>query len=426
MEGLSGLGRRSPSFPHLYTIAGVAPLAGLHDFLDNSIRSGNTMKKLILCCGVSAIVGGAIAAWLVDSKTNLITSTIAQELRAPGVTAPLTNASIPANANLTPEELTNIRVYDGANRGVVNVLTKTKTYDRFFMLPSESEGAGSGSVIDKSGHILTNFHVVEDANTVLVTLPGGKDYEGEIVGQDPDNDVAVLKINAPPEELYPVPIGTSDNLRVGQRVYTLGNPFGLEGTLTTGIISNLNRTLPSRTGREIKSIIQTDAAMNPGNSGGPLLDTSGRMIGMNVAIATKSGQSAGLGFAIPINRIRQIVPQLIEHGKVVRADIGIVAVKEMDKGLQIVKVNKGGPAEKAGLQGWKAVRRRVTRGPLVYDVERQDPSSADIVVAMNGQTLESAAGFVEKLEEHQPGEQVVLTILRQGRQLQVPVVLGAS
>ena len=181
-----------------------------------------------------------------------------------------------------------------------------------------------------------------------------------MIGKDPDNDVAVLKINAPPEELFPVPIGTSDNLRVGQRVYTLGNPFGLEGTLTTGIISNLNRTLPSRTGREMKSIIQTDAAMNPGNSGGPLLDTSGRMIGMNVAIATKTGQNAGLGFAIPINRIRQIVPQLIEHGKVVRADIGIVAVKEIDKGLQIVEVNKGGPAEKAGLQGWKTVRKRVT------------------------------------------------------------------
>ena len=148
-----------------------------------------------------------------------------------------------------------------------------------------------------------------------------------------------------------MPIGRSDNLRVGQRVYTLGNPFGLEGTLTTGIISNLNRTLPSKTGRDMKSIIQTDAAMNPGNSGGPLLDTGGRMIGMNVAIATKTGQNAGLGFAIPINRIRQIVPQLIEHGKVTRADSGIVAVKEIDHGLQIVEVNKGGPAEKCWTAG---------------------------------------------------------------------------
>ena len=384
------------------------------------------MKKAMLCCVLSALVGGAFAAWLIDGKTNLITSARAQELQAPARTnVPIAAAAIPPNPGLTPEELTNIRVYEGANRGVVNVLTKTMTYDNFFMLPSPAEGAGSGSVLDKQGHILTNFHVVEGANKVWVTLPGGKDpYEGELVGQDKDNDIAVLKINAPPEELFPVPIGTSDNLRVGQRVYTLGNPFGLEGTLTTGIISNLNRTLPSRSGREMKSIIQTDAAMNPGNSGGPLLDTSGRLIGMNVAIATKSGQSAGLGFAIPVNRIRQIVPQLIERGKVVRADIGIVAVKEMDKGLQVVQLNKGGPSEKAGLQGWKTVRHRLAHGPLV--VERQDPSGADIILAIDGQAVETASAFVDKIEEHQPGERVVLTVLRQGRQVQIPVTLGAS
>jgi S1-C subfamily serine protease len=383
------------------------------------------MKKVILCCVISAIFGGAVAAWLIDNNANLISSAVSQEFR--GRAAPILPVALPAGQGLTPEELTNMRVYDGANRGVVNVVTKTVSYDRFFMLPTPAEGAGSGSVLDKAGHILTNYHVIEDANQIWVTLPGGKEpYKGELVGQDPDNDIAVLKINAPQEELYPVPIGTSDNLHVGQRVYTLGNPFGLEGTLTTGIISNLNRTLPSRTGRDMKSIIQTDAAMNPGNSGGPLLDTSGRLIGMNVAIATKSGQSAGLGFAIPVNRIRQVVPQLIEHGNVVRADIGIVAVKEIDKGLQIVEVNKGGPADRAGLQGWKTVRRRVTRGPISYDVERHDPSGADIITALNGQPVENAASFVDKMEEHQPGEQVMLTIIRQGRQLQVPVTLGSS
>lgn len=382
------------------------------------------MKKIIVCCSLSAVLGGVVSAWLVDGQFNFLPSSIAQELRAPVGQAPVALASIPANPTLTPEELTNIHVYDGANRGVVNVVTKIVSYDSFFRLPSESEGAGSGSVLDKRGYILTNFHVVEGADKIQVTLPGGKDYEGELVGKDPDNDIAVLKINAPPQELFPVPIGASDELRVGQRVYTLGNPFGLEGTLTTGIISNLNRTLPSRSGREMKSIIQTDAAMNPGNSGGPLLDTSGRMIGMNVAIATKTGQNAGLGFAIPVNRIRQVVPQLIEHGKVVRADVGIVMVKEMDKGLQVVKLNKSGPAEKAGLQGWKTTRHRVAGGPLV--IERQDASGADTIVAVDGKPVESAAAFLEKIEEHQPGEQVVLTIVRQGRQLQVPVVLGSS
>jgi S1-C subfamily serine protease len=387
------------------------------------------MKKIFLCCVLSALLGASFAAWLSGSGSNSFgTSTArAQEFVPTSIGAPVVAATISPNPALTPEELTNIKVYDGANRGVVNILTRTVSHDRFFMMPTPGEGAGSGSVLDKQGHILTNYHVVEDANKMWVTLPGGKDpYEGEVVGEDPDNDIAVLKINAPPEELFPVPLGISDNLRVGQRVYTLGNPFGLEGTLTTGIISNLNRTLPSRTGHDMKSIIQTDAAMNPGNSGGPLLDTSGRLVGMNVAIATKTGQSAGLGFAIPVNRIRQIVPQLIEHGKVVRADIGIVAVKELKQGLQIVEVNKGGPAEKAGLKGWSMVRKHVTRGPLAYDVEREDPSNADIIVAVDGQPVDTASAFVEKIEDHQPGEQVKLTVLRQGHQIEVPLVLGSN
>jgi S1-C subfamily serine protease len=176
----------------------------------------------------------------------------------------------------------------------------------------------------------------------------------------------------------------------------------------------------------MKSIIQTDAPMNPGNSGGPLLDTSGRMIGMNVAIATRSGQSAGLGFAIPVNRIRQSVPELIAHGKVVRADIGIVAVVQVPQGLQIVETNQGGPADKAGLRGWKKVRREVTRGPLVYTVERNDQSAADIIQGIDGTAVDQASAFVEKIQEKRPGDQVILKILRQGHELQVPVTLGAS
>jgi S1-C subfamily serine protease len=386
------------------------------------------MKRLLLCSAVSAIFGAAVAGWLIDEEYQWPISppATAQSIRQGSDSALVTNSAVSMKPGLTPEEITNVRVYEGANRGVVNIITSTVNYDRFFMLPSPGEGAGSGSVIDKQGHILTNYHVVEDARDIQVTL-NGKTYEdAEIIGADPDQDIAVLKINAPPEELYPVPIGTSDNLQVGQRVYTLGNPFGLEGTLTTGIISNINRTLPSRTGREMKSIIQTDAAMNPGNSGGPLLDTSGRMIGMNVAIATKSGQSAGLGFAIPINRIRQIVPQLIEHGKVVRADIGIVAVAEIREGLQIVRTNRGGPAERAGLRGWKAVRRNVRRGPLVYTVEQDDRRAADIIIAVDGEPVESASAFLEKIEEHQPGDQIVVTVIRDGQRVPIPVTLGAS
>ena len=387
------------------------------------------MKQLMLCAAISAVIGGSVAVWLFDEQYEWPVSppTAVQEILSRPDATLLTNSSVPMRPDLTPEEQTNIRVYEGANQGVVNVTTRTVSYDRFFMLPSPGEGAGSGSVIDKRGHVLTNNHVIEGAQGIQVALQSGKSYPAEVVGTDAEQDVAVLKIDAPASELHPVPVGTSDNLQVGQRVYTLGNPFGLEGTLTTGIISNVNRTLPSRiTGREMKSIIQTDAAMNPGNSGGPLLDTSGRMVGMNVAIATKSGQNAGLGFAIPINRIRQIVPQLIEHGKVVRADIGIVAVNEMDEGLQIVRTNRGGPAQRAGLRGWKTVRRNVRRGPLVYTVEQDDRSAADIIVAVDGEPVDSASAFIEKIEQHQPGDRVVLTILRDGERMQVPVTLGST
>jgi S1-C subfamily serine protease len=389
------------------------------------------MKQLFLYCTISALLGGAIAVYLIDDQTTWPSSVAnAQVVGTPGASTPIAPTAatlIPNNPGLTAEELINIRVYEGASRGVVNILTRTVSYDRFFMLPSPGEGAGSGSVLDKRGHILTNYHVVEDASKIEVSLPGGTEtYEGKLVGTDPENDIAVLKIDAPADELFPVPLGISNNLHVGQRVFTLGNPFGLEGTLTTGIISNLNRTLPNRLGREMKSIIQTDASMNPGNSGGPLLDTGGRMIGMNVAIATKSGQSAGLGFAIPVNRIRQSVTQLIEYGKVIRADIGIVAVAETDKGLQIVQTNRGGPAEQAGLRGWKKVQREIKRGPLVYTVERNDPSAADVIVAVDGEAVDKAAAFVEKIEEHRPGDQIQLTVIREGRQVQVPVTLGST
>lgn len=401
------------------------------------------MKNLLICCVASALLGGGVAALLMSEHTgswpgertaqaqNPFTGPTASV--SPGremlpETAVLAGASGSASSpTLTPEELTNIRVYDGANRGVVNILTKTVSYDGFFMLPSPGEGAGSGSVIDKQGHILTNNHVIEDAQGIQVTLPSGKSYTAELVGADAAQDVAVLKIDAPANELYPIPIGKSDSLKVGQRVYTLGNPFGLEGTLTTGIISNLNRTLPSRVdGREMKSIIQTDAAMNPGNSGGPLLDTSGRLVGMNVAIATKTGQSAGLGFAIPVNRIRQIVPELIKYGKVVRADIGIVQVAETNKGLQIVQTNRGGPAEKAGLRGWKLVQKQVRRGPLTYNVQQRDRSEADTIVAVDDEPVDSASTFVDKIEQRRPGDQIMLTVLRGGQTVKIPVTLGSS
>jgi S1-C subfamily serine protease len=386
------------------------------------------MKRIIACCLASALLGGTFTAYLLnrESPWQLSSEAIAQQ-PVGRMQPPITLANPPfadPATQLTPEELTHIHVYEIANRGVVNVNTHFESHDRLFpMLSIPGEGSGSGSVIDKEGHILTNFHVVQDAQDIQVTLYGGKAYPATLIGYDAAHDIAILKIDAPADTLFPISFGASQNLKVGQRVYALGNPFGLEGTMTTGIISNLNRTLPSQVeGHDMQSIIQTDAALNPGNSGGPLLDTTGRMIGMNVAIATKSGQNAGLGFAIPVSRIARFIPDLITKGKIIRPDIGIVTVNETDKGLQIVQLNPGGPAEHAGLRGW--VRREIRRGPFVGSTN--DSSKADYIVAVDGQPVSKGDSLIEKIEEHQPGDTVVLSILRDGQPTQVSITLGSD
>jgi S1-C subfamily serine protease len=274
---------------------------------------------------------------------------------------------------------------------------------------------------------LTNFHVVDGAREIQVTLFDGNSYDARLVGQDPTNDVAVLKIEAPPESLFPVVFGDSTRLMVGQRVFAIGNPFGLKRTLTTGIISSLNRSLPSRQNhRTIKSIIQIDAAINPGNSGGPLLDTHGRMIGMNTAIASRTGENSGVGFAIPVNTIARIVPQLVQNGRVIRPEIGIARVYQTDHGLLIATLVPGGPAERAGLRGPKVIQRRKKQGPFVYEYQTLDRSAADLIVGVDGQPIETADDFLSAIESKQPGDQVTLHVIRDSREVQVPVRLGAT
>ncbi|QDS97971.1 S1C family serine protease [Adhaeretor mobilis] len=336
-------------------------------------------------------------------------------------------AGRPPATEFTPEEQTNIAVYEAANRSVVNIDTKTVQVDHFRHLQHFAEGSGSGAVLDRDGHIITNYHVVDGARQIEVTLASNNVYSAELVGQDKEHDIAVLKIDAPADELTPISIGTSDNLRVGQRVFALGNPFGWDGTLTTGIISSLNRNLPSRVpGYYMKSLIQTDAAMNPGNSGGPLLNTHSEMIGMCVAIATKTGQNAGVGFAIPINRIRTLMPELIQHGRVVRADIGIVAVMETDSGLAIAKLAKDGPAARVGLRAFRKVVKRQQQGNFVYQTISEDRSHADRIVAINGQPMRTGVQFRDKILEFKPTDEVTLTIVREGKQLDVKVTLDAN
>jgi S1-C subfamily serine protease len=347
----------------------------------------------------------------------------ASALAQPPAVAPLPEAS---SRSFTPEEQTNITVYESVNRSVVNINTKATVATGLLLIEMPSEGAGSGIVLDKQGHLLTNFHVVEGAKEIQVLLYDGSSHPATVVGFDPATDVAIIKVDTPADLLHPVAFGTSNDLRVGQRVFAIGNPFGLERTLTTGIISSLNRSLPTRTGRTIKSIIQTDAAINPGNSGGPLLDSTARLIGMNTAIASRTGQSAGVGFAIPVGTLARIVPQLIQRGRVIRPDAGISRVYQSDAGLVVATLNTGGPAERAGLRGFKVVREKRRQGPFMMEFERVDRAGADLIVAVGGQAVRTADDFLSAVESKNPGDQVLITVQREGHRLDIPVVLDAE
>lgn len=330
-----------------------------------------------------------------------------------------------ATDDFTPEERVNIAVYDKVNRSVVNITTRIPRAEWFIAL-EPAEGAGSGSVLDQEGHILTNYHVIEGAQEARVTLANGESYDASLKGADPVFDIAVLRINAPRESLFPVEFSDSSNLRVGQRAFAIGNPFGLERTMTVGIISSLNRSLPSRSGRTMKSIIQIDAALNQGNSGGPLLDSHGRLIGMNTAIASPTGANTGVGFAIPVNIIGRVVPQLIEKGRVIRPEIGITRVYQAEQGLIIATLAEGGPAERAGLRGFRVVRQQKRKGPFTYEETRVDRNYADMIVAVDGQRVKKADDLLSAIERKRPGEEVVLTVVREGREVNVGVVLGAG
>lgn len=395
------------------------------------------MRNTVAMCLASTLLGAvAMMAWNNARHQRSLTAAEPSAVETQGTpvdpAAPRRPTRLPAlnrpgaENGFTTEELVNIGVYENVNRSVVNINTKGVRTDAFFFFDAPAEGGGSGSVIDTRGHVLTNFHVVDGANEIQVALFDGKSYEGQVVGKDESNDMAILKIDAPADSLKPVPFGDSSHLRVGQRVFAIGNPFGLERTLTTGIISSLNRTLPARNHRTIKSIIQIDAAINPGNSGGPLLDSHGRLIGMNTAIASPTGQSAGVGFAIPVDNIARIVPQLIERGRVIRPDAGITRVLQTEQGLVIATMTPGGPAEKAGLQGFRIIKQRRKQGPFTYESQAIDRNAADLIVAVDGEKILTANDFLSLVEARQPGQEVVLTIVRGGREMKVPVRLSAG
>ncbi|AMV18615.1 S1C family serine protease [Planctomyces sp. SH-PL14] len=316
---------------------------------------------------------------------------------------------------LTPDELINVTVYEQCNKSVVNISTTARS-GRLFSVTEQ--GNGSGAVISRDGHILTNFHVISGASQITVNLQSGESYGAKVIGKDPLNDIAVIQIDAPEEELFPVELGDSETLKVGMRVFALGNPFGLDRTMSCGVISSLNRTLEIHENWVIKSIIQIDAAINPGNSGGPLLDSHGRLIGINTAIASRVGESAGIGFAIPVNLIRRVVPELLKYGRVVRGEIGITHVSQIEQGLRIRRLSPKGPGERAGLRGPKLVRR----GPFMLE----DIGAADVIIKVDGEKIETPADFLGRIESKKPGQKVVVTVLREEQEVDVTVLLGGE
>jgi S1-C subfamily serine protease len=321
-----------------------------------------------------------------------------------------------AAAAYTPDEAINIRVYRSASPAVVNITTTAVAYD-FFLNPIPKEGTGSGAIIDRAGYILTNFHVIDGARRLEVTLADGSKWSARPIGADPSNDVAVIRIEVPPEKLTVIPLGDSSRLVVGQKVLVIGNPFGLERTMTVGIVSSLGRSIRAENGRLIRGIIQTDAAINPGNSGGPLLNASGEVVGVSTAIFSPSGGSVGVGFAVPINTAKRILPELIDRGYVARPFLGIsgheifpalaealrLPVKE---GIMVVEVTPGSPAQRAGIRGGD---RAVQVGNMIVRV------GGDIITEVNQVKVRNFDELSDFIDTKRPGDTVTLTFNRLGK-----------
>lgn len=322
------------------------------------------------------------------------------------------------SAGLAPDEAVAAYVYAANDRSVVNIATRIGAA-RGILGENPTADSGSGFILDHRGHILTNNHVIENAQRILVTMHDGEEFDAELVGREPINDMAVVRIKAPQKKLVPVRFANSSELKVGMRVFAIGNPFGLERTMTTGIISSLDRTLPVTRARSIKSVIQIDAAINPGNSGGPLLNSHGEVIGINTAIASRTGQNSGIGFAIPSNLVARIVPELVQHGRFIRPEFGIEEVTKTDDGLRVITMVPNGPAEKAGLRGPEI--RRSRRG--IFTFESREISSADLIVGVNGMKTLKPDEFLSEVESHRPGDRITIEVVRDGQVVSVPLVL---
>ncbi len=379
----------------------------------NGLRQTVKLIGFSFCVTLLSLLMSCVLQWPFNS----------QEPQHTGIPVSLAATEKPV---LTAEEKINISIYQKSSPAVVNISSTVVAMDVFSNVIPE-QGSGSGVILTPDGYILTNAHVVKDAQRLEVLLLNGKSYKAKLIGGDVSKDVALIKIDPGATKLPTIQIGNSSQLQVGQMVYAIGNPFGLNSTLTTGVISSLGRTLKAPNGRLIEGVIQTDAAINPGNSGGPLLDSSGQLIGINTAIFSPSGSSAGIGFAIPANSARLIAEDLIAHGHLIRPFLGMEIGLELNphiaealnlpvkKGFTVARVVANSPAQKAGLQPADKV--------LVVG-NRQIPVGGDIIVNYDGKAAENADQFINYVEAKRPGDTLTLKVNRNGKTLTLSVVLA--
>jgi len=375
-------------------------------------RAGQWLMAMLLGAGLVTASFLAGVAWRGGGTAPLVPPPSGAAASAPRVVTP--------RGDLAADEKATIALFENASPSVVFITNLARQQELFSLNVQEiPQGAGSGFVWDRQGHVVTNFHVLQGADAAQVTLADHSSWPARLVGTAPEKDLAVVAIKAPAARLRPVAIGSSDNLRVGQKVFAIGNPFGFDQTLTTGVISALGREIQSVSGAPIRDVIQTDAAINPGNSGGPLLDSAGRVIGVNAAIYSPSGASSGIGFAIPVADVQRAVPDLIQHGRIQRPTLGIQVAPDSVmrqlglEGALIFRIERGTGADRAGLRGTRRdVWGRWTLG--------------DIIVGLDGQPIHSAGDLLVALEQKKEGQAVSLDLQRGDRRIQTKVTLSAA
>jgi len=400
-------------------------------------KSQVVKRSIISAVIASAVVGGAVCALVLtkvkpenaaSTKIDNISET-AFEIETPTSETVTEEVKLDLPISYTSDEVQNITVYENCNEAVVNINTKVVAYDWFLDPYVQDGGSGSGSIIDKRGYILTNVHVIQGASKIYVSLFDGTQYEATVVGQDLDSDLAVIKFDPPAGvTLKTIAFGDSTKLRVGQKVIAIGNPFGMERTMTTGIVSGLGRPIQNSNNRIIRNMIQTDSAINPGNSGGPLLDTNGRMIGINTMIMSNSGSSSGVGFAVPSETAVRVVADLIKYGAVQRGSLAVTLVQnsariaqyaglDISTGMLVSQVEKGGNAEAAGIKGGTESVYYGSSRKVIY-------LGGDIITKIDNVTISTLADYYSALESKKPGDVVEIVVRRNKKDVTVKVTLG--